>query len=586
MPSNRRDMLDRYGRDVGYSRPTCGDPLWGDVSSKRWKLVVTELGTAAPVAEVVVESENWMSGFKLARGRLGEPESIPAGSSCTVSPDGRVNVLDPARRRAYVLVPLGDSNPAPAPSAAIPVPEAPKRVRPKTMAYIPEGMLPLPTQPPQEPAARVPKRTMAYLPGQLDMPPIPGREMPVGAPSPQAAPMPAPAQPAGAMPPWGQQPGATHAAPAWGQLPAQHGAPQSRPISSPGAYSIPPQQVPAPPPPPPQQPSVVPAQQKLSKRTMAYLPGQLDMPPLPTREVPVGAQPLAPTPPPPPPPRPQSQGPVAPVLVRTVDLPPTDESPVFFHERTLVLPRNMPHSEVEALIRAQLDEVRKAIVDEPAGHLVQVHAFDHTPSDPPTQLAIGFVQWKGWRDEVVLRFPAEEHTLRNATPPPSAITYPAAAGDARIDYVLDAFDDVWFLTSPKSALEFAARLLEELFKDGAILAACLRDGDLRVGARRGFDADRVADVLPLVGITGRAIAEPAVISLDAPTDPRADARTDGPSVGPVVAVRMQGTMGPLGVVRVARARGASPFSAAEADVIRCIGDQLALFLRVRGTFLS
>ncbi|MFO0693552.1 MAG: GAF domain-containing protein [Polyangiales bacterium] len=500
---------------------------------KRWKLVVTELGSHTAIAEATVDAPNWMAAFKMARGRIGEPETIPIGGSCTVAPDGRVNVLDPQRRRGYILSPVGDVPavaPGPAspaqpamPPAAAPTAEPPKRPRPKTMAYIPDAMVP-PVAPPVAEPSKVPKKTMAYLPGQMGLPPVAPREVPVGAPP---APMPPPAQLAPAPPPIA--PVAPVAAPPMPAWPVVGSAPAAAP-----------------------QPYVPPA------------------PPVAAPQPPVAR--------------------TGPTLLGERSVPPTEDSPVHYHERSLEAPRDLGPQDLETLVRAQLDDVRRTITSDPSGHFVRVLVHGAGSAGQGDPLVVG--QWKGWRDETSVQFPAAAQSIELTLEAEPEESYPAAADDSRLATVLEAFDDIWFLASPAAGLEFTARLLEELFADVLIVAAVREAGstaDFHVGSTRGgAEVASIPDRLPNEGLVGLAAAHPgrAIAVLDANRDPRHRPAADGHDGGPYLAVAAAHGGAVLGVLRLTRDPGKAPFSASDADLVRCAADRLAAFLRSRGTHLD
>jgi hypothetical protein len=93
-------------------------------------MVVTAMGqTGAPLHEVTVEADNWMSALRAGRARIGESGGVPTGASCAVAPDGKVSVLDPVSRRSYVLTPDTSQSMRPAPPPAgprVPLDEVPR----------------------------------------------------------------------------------------------------------------------------------------------------------------------------------------------------------------------------------------------------------------------------------------------------------------------------------------------------------------------------------------------------------------------------------------------------------------------------
>lgn len=530
------------------------------LTTRQWKLVVTEIGSTAPIAETAVEAPNWMAGIKLARGRIGEPEAIPVGASCTVAPDGRVTVFDATRRRSYVLTPLAEgppghsAEPASPRIAAAEHPANPFSAHPASS----QGMAGAPA-----PARRERPKTMAYiLDGPLPAPP-------------GAAPI-----PVGTQAPRPSAPGA-------GRVETQAFATSTPTPPAPKVQLSPPAPAPA-----AAAPSAsVPSERSAMKRTMAFIPGQFDLPPLPTREVVVGSKPV-PTPP---------AAPVAEVAAAAAtstdirvlferDVPPSDESPLHYHVIGLFVPVDRSTVELERSMHAELLRVRATIDGPQEGHFVQVFAYREPVTEPTEDAEVAQLQWRGWRREAAVRFPQlEAQTATQVIP--GAERYPTAAADPRLGDLLDAFEDVWFLATPRSGLEFAARVLEDLFPESHVLCAGLAlDGSGFVptsfrGALAGYvPPKRVAPEglvqLALAG-GGRPIALP---------DPSADARVDivaeGVGTGPILAAVAPHAGEALGYVRVARSKASPAFDAIDSEILRAVVERLGLFLRLRGACID
>jgi len=510
------------------------------VTTRHWKLVVTEIGSTGALAEAIVEAPNWMAGIKLARGRIGEPEAIPQGASCTVAPDGRVTVFDSARRRSYVLSPLSDSGDiagqvsyppgvftassvpaAPPPVAPAPValptpPSSAQRQRPKTMAYILDGPLPAP-----QPTASSPTATSPSLPV------VPRPTMPEPAPPPAAPPS----------------------------------ASSSR---------------------------------AAMRRTMAFVPGQFDLPPLPTREVVVGAQPQAAPAPVPAPAVPAApsvpDAPSAPRVVFSSSVEPNDESPLHYHMVGLHMGGQRSTVEIERAMFAELGRVKATIGEASEGHLVQIHVYAEPVDGPREGAEIAQLTWRGWRRETNVRFPKLEEEVSNQTIP-GAERYPTAGGDPRLADVLDAFEDVWFLATPNAGLDFVARIAEDLFEGAHVLCAGLSPDSadfVPVTARGSLAGFAMPKKLEANGLLKAALAgagRPVAVA-DGSADPRVVAAVDGANLGPVlVAVAPHGGEA-LGYLRLARPKGAATFGVVDAEILRAIVERLGLFLRLRGACIA
>lgn len=172
------------------------------MQTKRWKLVVTDLGGGHTLSEVTAEGDNWMQALAAGRARLGDGGALPPGASCVPMADGGVAVLDAQSRRRYVLSPSSEgpgvpnataepgARPAPpaepaGPGAVGARPRPAKKRIKKTVAYMPspvaEPAPPAPSRP-----GKVSKKTVAY------MSPF---AIPASASSPPSGPPPAEEQP-------------------------------------------------------------------------------------------------------------------------------------------------------------------------------------------------------------------------------------------------------------------------------------------------------------------------------------------------------------------------------------------------------
>jgi len=512
------------------------------VTTRHWKLVVTEIGAPAALAETVVEAPNWMAGIKLARGRIGEPEAIPQGASCTVAPDGRVTVFDAARRRSYVLSPLAETGdlasqvsypPGVFTASNVPIATAPTTTAPYAAPASVQTAAPTPRPRP---------KTMAYiLEGPL---PSPASATPIsvgGAPSAPAMPRPVAMEPAPAAP----------AAP----------APSSE-ISSRAAM----------------------------RRTMAFVPGQFDLPPLPTREVVVGNQPPKPAAAQAPAPVQAPEAPAVPRVLFTRSVPPNDESPLHYHLVGLHIAATRSTVEIERAMFAELARVKSTIGEASEGHLVQVHAYAEAVDGPREGAEIAQLTWRGWRRETNVRFPKLEDEVANQTIP-GAERYPTAAGDPRLADVLDAFEDVWFLATPHAGLDFVARIAEDLYPGAHVVCAGLSPSGsdfvpvTQRGTLMGYSMPATLEPKGLVALALASAGRPVGLA-DALADARISAAVEGSTVGPVLAAVAPHGGEALGYLRLARPKGSPQFGVVDAEVLRAIVERLGLFLRLRGACIA
>lgn len=116
---------------------------------------------------------------------------------------------------------------------------------------------------------------------------------------------------------------------------------------------------------------------------------------------------------PPPPPLPSTQ------VIRQREERPTDANPIAYRELALAVKAGVSRSEVEAVLRKKLDEVR-AMLPEETRRYVQLAVFDHVFVKRPVRPPLGTLQWKDWRGDPVLAFPGFGESASDA--PPSSVS--------------------------------------------------------------------------------------------------------------------------------------------------------------------
>ena len=412
--------------------------------AQKWRVVVTKLGVDSVLYEGDVDATNWMGALRAAREGMAERPSVPPGVSCSIDGQGVATVLDPGSRRRFVLAP------APGQDAGA----SPKRVEPaaapKPQPQPQPAAAPLVSQPAQQPSRGKRFDTVAFVPERMV-------ERPVAQP---AAPAPAPA-----------------AAP----------APRRDPEPVPAA-------------------NAAPAPSKKKKfETVAFAPGMgglaaaLD----PLRGPPAAAAP--------PVVRVADSGPVSPVQVNrpssapgriaSIELEllldrneePTEENPLFYCERAYLLPRGVSVPDAEAALRWKLADMQTTLEARKRGKLVNLAVFDHRWTDAPERPPVITLQWRDWRGDVVVDYPA---AARHSSAPPAPA--PSGGADDRLADVFEALGGLGRLGTAADGLDFAVHLLERMVLSEAI-AACLYDintDELRFVALTGVGAS---------GLQGRAI---------------------------------------------------------------------------------
>jgi hypothetical protein len=106
-------------------------------------------------------------------------------------------------------------------------------------------------------------------------------------------------------------------------------------------------------------------------------------------------------------------------VIRQREERPTEANPIAYRELALAVKAGVSRGEVEAVLRAKLDEAR-ARLPEHTRRYVQLAVFDHVFVKRPVRPPLGTLQWKDWRGEPVLAFPGFGEGLSDA--PPSSVS--------------------------------------------------------------------------------------------------------------------------------------------------------------------
>ena len=546
------------------------------MAMKAWRLVVTALGQGdVPLHEVTVDAENWMTALRQARAAIGEQGGVPTGASCAVAPNGKVTILDPVTRRSYVIMPSTAQSfrpPAPVAAPSVPADQAPRPAQ----SYSPTQALAAQIQPApstlQQVTAqtKVSKSTVAYqLPAEMmaRMSAVGPVTVGVGAAQPQpvvvqqpvAQPQPVVVQQPVAQPqPVVVQQPVAQPQPVVVQQPVAPAAaapaptPEER-IAAKKAMSrtmayIPPSSAPIAAPVPAAAPAPVAAAvpaaapAPVAAAVPAAAPAPIAAPVPEAAPVPVAAAAATSSPSPAPAsipaPAPASVPPAAPPLAAHLlsqrDSEPSAESPLVYRERTWVVPPRTPEEAAAQALLGELHSLRQQLAERPAGKFINLAVFDHAWTDRPLRAPLATLQWKDWRGEPELAFPARDRAARPSgaqpvavepsqaasasqpstpagppsqpapalspqpvavtaapsqpapapVPTPAAVQVPQAAPipqrkrvttaestDDRLAHAFEACQDLPFLASAGDGLEFAVRLLGEVVPCEAITGA-------------------------------------------------------------------------------------------------------------------
>ena len=268
-------------------------------------------------------------------------------------------------------------------------------------------------------------------------------------------------------------------------------------------------------------------------------------------------------------------------LLFTRDEEPTTDNPLTYRERAYLIPKGMSVSEAEAGLRFALAELQKQLASITRGKLVNLAAFDHRWTDQPQRPPLVVLEWRDWRGEPAVDYPATEQrgggmaARLNAEP------------DDRLASVFEALHELAHLRTPAEALDFIVHLLETTVPAAAI-SACLYDintDELRFVAATGPGAEALrGTALPvsqgLFGLAARTQQNALVIrdiaeapNYDSRIDGRPGLRTENLLLRPVI---HDGNL--LGMLQLIN-RTTGTFSAPDVHLVNYTADRLAEFLR-------
>jgi hypothetical protein len=275
------------------------------------------------------------------------------------------------------------------------------------------------------------------------------------------------------------------------------------------------------------------------------------------------------------------------LLERTED--PTPGNPLSYRECAYLLPKGTTVSEAEAALRWKLAELQRELEATPRGRLINLAVFDHTWNDAPERPPVIVLQWRDWRDEIVVDYPA---AARSSSVPSQA----SAPHDDRLADVFEALEDLPRLHTVAEGLDFAVQLLERMIPAEAT-SACLYDintDELRFVAVSGTSAPSLqGQAVPRgQGLFGQALRSEHHASVfndlavEPAFNPASDSRPEldarNALLRPIVHEHQL-----LGLLQLINRKGATAFTAQDLSVINYIAERLADFvyaarLRQRG----
>jgi hypothetical protein len=282
-----------------------------------------------------------------------------------------------------------------------------------------------------------------------------------------------------------------------------------------------------------------------------------------------------------------SQPPVARELIplRARDTEPTEDSPIYYHERIYAVAPGVPLEQMEKDARAKLEELKKSMAGGPRGQFHNLAVYDHEWKEKPERPALLVLQWKDWRDEVVVSWPLADsaaHGIQVDFDPTADADH-----DERLSEAFEACEDLFFMEDARAGLEYATHLLDELVPSELVIGALfVRGGNLVVEAAVG-SPELLGSSLPLnQGLLAVALTQPEQVSpFDAAhADPSFDPSSDGGSEHrpegmlylPLVA---NGTI--FGLLRATNRDPGPRYGEKDVEIAELIRKQTAAFLAAR-----
>lgn len=145
---------------------------------------------------------------------------------------------------------------------------------------------------------------------------------------------------------------------------------------------------------------------------------------------------------------------------------PTPENPLTYRERAYVIPPGMSVSEAEAKLRFTLADLQEQLKGTGRGRFVNLAAFDHRWVDQPERPPLVVLEWRDWRGEPIVDYPAAEQQHQA----PRVHAEP----DDRLASVFEALHELPHMQTPHEAMELGLRVLESTVSAEA-MSGCLYD---------------------------------------------------------------------------------------------------------------
>jgi hypothetical protein len=257
---------------------------------------------------------------------------------------------------------------------------------------------------------------------------------------------------------------------------------------------------------------------------------------------------------------------------------PTPDNPLTYRERAYVIPPGMSVSEAEAKLRFTLADLQEQIKASGRGRFINLAAFDHRWVDQPERPPLVVLEWRDWRGEPIVDYPAAEGT--------SAAPRAHAEPDDRLASVFEALHELPHKQTPHEAMELGLSVLESTVGAEA-MSGCLYDintDEMRFVAANGPGAEqkRGTALALTAGIFSRAARDEhtALVVQHMSEAPDFDPERDGREglVAENILMRPVAHEGRLlGMLQLIN-RSSGFFSAADVHLVSYIADRLAEYL--------
>jgi hypothetical protein len=173
---------------------------------------------------------------------------------------------------------------------------------------------------------------------------------------------------------------------------------------------------------------------------------------------------------------------------------PSADNPLTYRERAYVIPPGMSVSEAEAKLRFTLADLQEQIKGAGNGRFINLAAFDHRWVDQPERPPLVVLEWRDWRGEPIVDYPAAEQ--RAGGP------HVHAEPDDRLASVFEALHELPHKQTPHEAMELGLAVLGSTVSCAA-MSGCLYDintDEMRFVAATGPGAEqRRGSALALTG---------------------------------------------------------------------------------------